>query len=332
MTITPSVRRRRTLSLAAALAMAAALGLTACGGSTEKETASAAPTTRSIEDYFDTVEIPSNPQRVIAGDSATLGNIFALGVTPVAAAANSHSLPHHLAEQMDGVVDVREGDDINWEKVLAQNPDLFITFAGSEGDPWNKEMYDKAAGAIPTFGYVYNYVYLEQIKKNFTEIARALNKQDVAEARLAELDDRLAELKERVAAAGLTDKPVSVLRVGEEGWRSIRIGTSESIAFRALGIAQPKGQTKPDDFSIDISEENLDLLDSAHTLFVYVDDTAKGEQEKVESSPLWKTLPAVKAGRVHYVNSGIWNSIDIDGFDLILDDIVKYFIEPAEAE
>ncbi|WP_460707695.1 TroA family protein [Myceligenerans halotolerans] len=115
-------------------------------------------------------------------------------------------------------------------------------------------------------------------------------------------------LKARVEAAGLTEQPVSTLRLSEDGSYSIRIGTSESIAYRALGVAQPEGQTDPDDFSIDVGEENLDLLDSAHTLFVYVDDTADGEREKVESSPLWKTLPAVENNRVHFVDSGVWNS------------------------
>jgi len=316
----------------AALVLTASLALAGCGKEDDRSGGGDAPTTRAIEDYFGTVEIPAQPERVIAGDGGTLGNLFALGVTPVGVAANVNSLPHHLADRMEGVVDVREGEDINWEKVLAQDPDLFITFAGFEDDPWNKELYDRASEAIPTFGYVYDYVYLEGLKQNFTEIARAVNKEDVATERLAELDARIAELKARVEAAGLTDEPVSVLRVGEEGWRSIRIGTSESIAFRALGIAQPEGQTDPEDFSIDISEENLDLLDAAHTLFVYVDDTAEGEQEKVESSPLWKTLPAVKAGRVHYVSSGIWNSIDIEGFELLLDDIEKFFIAPAETE
>jgi iron complex transport system substrate-binding protein len=324
----------RRWSLPATLVLTAGLALAGCSrdddSSGSDASGSDASATKEIQDYFGTVEIPADPQRVIAGDSATLGNLFALGVKPVGAAANANSLPHHLADQMESVVDVREGDDINWEKVLTQDPDLFITFVGTEDDPWNQEIYDKAKEAVPTFGYVYNYVYLEEIQKNFTQVAEAVNKEDVAAERLAELDTRLAELKGRVAAAGLTDKPVSVLRVGEDGWRSIRIGTSESIAFRALGIAQPEGQTNPDDFSIDISEENLDVLDSAHTLFVYVDDTAPGEQEKVEASPLWKTLPAVLAGRVHYVNSGVWNSIDIDGFDLILDDIEKFFIAPAE--
>jgi iron complex transport system substrate-binding protein len=308
------------------------LGLAGCSTTGAEVGARTEPTTRSIEDYFGPVEIPSHPQRVMAGDDVTLGNMLALGVKPVGAAVNPHSLPHHLASRMDGVANVREGDDINWELVLAQNPDLFVTFVGFEDDPWNKETYDKAAEAIPTFGYVYNYVRMEDVKRNLTEVARALNKEDEAAARLVRLDERTAELAGRVKAAGLTDKPVTTLRISEAGEHSIRVGTSESIAFRALGIAQPEGQTNPDDFSIDISAENLNLLDPADTIFVYVDDTAQGEKEKLEASPLWKTLPAVQNNRVHYVNSGIWNSVDVEGFELILADIEKYFIEPAESK
>ncbi|GAA4815452.1 ABC transporter substrate-binding protein [Nocardioides caeni] len=327
---TTTVRRR--WHAAAALVVTASLALSACAREDDGGSSDSASATHEVEDYFGTVELPVDPQRVVAGDGATLGNLFALGVKPVAAAANANSLPHHLAEQMDGVVDVRQGDDVNWEKVLELGPDLFITFAGSEDDAWNKELYDAAtATGVPTFGYLYNYVHLEQIEHNFTETARAVGKEDVATERLEALHDRIAELAERVEQAGLGDVPVSVLRVGEDGFRSIRIGTSESIAFRALGIAQPEGQTDPEQFSIDISEENLDLLDSAHTLFVYEDDTGVGELDEVESSPLWEGLPAVQAGRVHQVSSGVWNSIDITGFELILDDIEEYFIAPAEA-
>lgn len=327
MTLSASARR----SAPAALLVAATVLFSGCASaSTASSGDDVDAATRTIDDYFGPVEIPADPQRIVAGDTGTLGNLFALGITPVGAAANANSLPHHLADRMDGVVDVRGGDDINWEKVLAQKPDLFITFAGSADDPWNKEEYDAAAAALPTFGYAYDYVYLEDIKKNFTEVARAVGKDEEATQRLAALDERLAELKERVTAAGLDDKPVSVLRVSEDGNYSIRVGTSESIAFRALGIAQPEGQTDPEQFRIDISEENLNLLDSADTLFVYVDDTAVGEQEKIESSPLWQTLPAVQADRVHFVSSGVWNSADIIGFEHVLDDIETFFIEPGE--
>ncbi len=310
--------------------LAAGLALTACSGDAGAGDDDAASATHEIEDYFGDVEIPSDPQRVVAGDSVTLANLLSLGVTPVASPVNPNSLPTYLADRMEDVVLVGDNSELDWEKVLAQDPDLFITFAGFEDDPWNQETYDKAAEALPTFGYVYNYVHLDEIKKNFTEVARALGEEETADARLEQLDDRLAELKARVAAADLTDQPVSTLRVSADGSYSIRIGTSESIAFRALGIAQPEGQTDPDDFSIDVSEENLDLLDSADMLFVYVDDTADGERERIESSPLWERLPAVENDRVHFVSSGVWNSVDIDGFELILDDIEELFLAPAE--
>nr|WP_245324917.1 ABC transporter substrate-binding protein [Microbacterium amylolyticum] len=161
---------------------------------------------------------------------------------------------------------------------------------------------------------------------------RAVNRENEAQQQLDALDQRLDDLRERVAAAGLGDKPVSVLRVSPDGNRSIRVGTSESIAFRALGIAQPEAQTDPEEFRIDVSEENLDVLDGADTLFVYVDDTAEAERERIESSPLWNRLPAVQADRVHFVSSGVWNSADIIGFGNILDDIEEFFIEPGESE
>lgn len=46
---------------------------------------------------------------------------------------------------------------------------------------------------------------------------------------------------------------------------------------------------------------------------------------------LWQSLPAVQADRLHRVNSGIWNSIDLVGLMRIFDDIESMFIVPAGA-
>ncbi len=165
---------------------------------------------------------------------------------------------------------------------------------------------------MPDVGYTYGYTYIEQITTNLTEVARALGEDDAAQARIKEYEDRIAELKQRVIDAGLTDKPVSVIRLAQFGY-SVRIGTSESIAFRALGIAQPKGQQNPDDFSVELSLENLNILNEAHTVFIYVDDNAGAERDIVMQNAVWQGLEPVKAGRVFEVNSGIWNSIDIIG-------------------
>ncbi|MCW4354258.1 ABC transporter substrate-binding protein [Hoyosella sp. YIM 151337] len=286
---------------------------------------------RVVEDYFGPITIPDSPERVIAGDDATLGSMLALGVKPVGAAVNVNSLPHHLGSQMQGIANITAADGFDIEKALALDPDLFITYVGSEDDPWNENNYRRAQAAMATYGYMYNYVYLEHIHTNLNEVAKPLRKETEARALIAELDARIAALRERVVAAGLTDKPVSVVRLSMDGDYSIRVGTSESIALRALGIAQPDGQRNPEDFRIDLSPENLTLLNSADTLFVYVDDNAKGERDAVESSPLWPTLNAVRSGNVHFVSSGVWNSADIVGLGLILDDIERYHVTPAES-
>lgn len=207
--------------------------------------------TRIVDDYFGPVEVPANPQRVVAESSIELGNMIALGLKPIGAGVNLNSLPGYLADQMEGVVDLTTEEGIDLEKALELKPDLILAGSGSATDPWNKEACDLYRAGLPaTFCYAYGYTYEEEIKKNLTEIAGALNVEEKAGEVIAAFDARVAELRTRVEAAGLTDKPVSVVRLSAGGNYSIRIGTTESIAFRALGIPQPEGQQNPDDFSV----------------------------------------------------------------------------------
>ncbi|WP_460703821.1 iron-siderophore ABC transporter substrate-binding protein [Myceligenerans halotolerans] len=330
---------RRRGPAPAAVALAVTLALSACaGGGEPAATGAATPTTHEIEDYFGTVEIPADPQRVVAADPVSLNLMLALGVQPVAASFNPNSIPEHLGGQADGIVNIAGaggGFEPDLEAALAQEPDLIVVAAGytGEGDEaWNKQTYDQAtASGVPTFGFAYDDgVSLDDVRNGVTEVAGALGKAEEGERLLANLEERMAGLADRVEAAGLSGKPVSAVRLSDGGNYSIRVGTGESIVFRALGVAQPEGQRDPSMFRIELSEENLDLLEAADTIFVYVDDNAAAEREEFISSPLWPTLPAVEAGRVHWVNSGVWNSSDPVGLGKILDDIETSFIEPAE--
>lgn len=58
---------------------------------------------------------------------------------------------------------------------------------------------------------------------------------------------------------------------------------------------------------------------------------AVGEFDAVTQTAVWQGLEPVRNNRVHRVNSGIWNRIDIVGLMRILDDIDAMFIEPVEA-
>jgi iron complex transport system substrate-binding protein len=291
---------------------------------------SAGDETTVIKDFYGPVTLPSKPTRVVAAESVTLSNLIALGIKPIGAAVNRNSLPHYLADQMVGVEDVTADEGLDLEKALSLEPDLIITSVGSAEDQWDKESYEKYKAAVATFGYTHGYTYIEELQHNVDEIARAVDRRDRARELMRAYEDRTKELKERVRRSGLTDTPVSVVRLSQDANYSIRIGTSESIAFRALGITQPEGQRDPDKFSIEFSLERLAILNQADTVFVYVDDNASAERAAVVDSPLWRSLEPVRRGRVHFVNSGVWNSIDIPGLMVILDDIEKFFLAPRE--
>lgn len=320
--------RREFLHGVGATVLALAL-FAACGSDDESDASSE---TITVDGVFGPVTIPAAPERIVAGDSVTLTTLLALDIKPIAAAVNRNSLPGYLDDQMDGVEDITaEEGGIDLEHALSLDPDLIITSVGVTGGEPNEERYRQYQAAVPTFGYTHHYVYIEQIVSNITEVARVLDREERAQELVEAYEERTAELRQRVADAGLGDRPVSVVRLSQDGNYSIRIGTSESIAFRALGIAQPESQRNPEDFRIDLSLENLNVLNEADTVFLYVDDNAAAEFDAVTSNAVWQSLEPVKNGRVHRVNSGIWNSIDIVGLMRILDDIETYFITPAEA-
>lgn len=325
--------------IAAALMVVALPTLAGCAGTASGATdGDSSAETRTVDDYFGSVEIPAEPQRVVAADPISLSLMLSLGVEPVAASFNPLSLPAHLQEGGADITNIAGeggGFEPDVEAILAQDPDLVVVVAGYDGegdDAWNRATYDKiAASGVPVYGFAYNDgVSFEDVEAGVTSVADALGKQDEGERMMSDLTDRMSTLQARVAAAGLSDLPVSAVRLSDGGNYSIRVGTGESIAFRGLGMTQPEGQRDPSLFRIELTEENLNLLASADTLFVYTDDGSEAEKEAISSTPLWPTLPAVQSDRVHWVSASVWNASDPVGLNMILDDIETLFIEPAE--
>lgn len=285
--------------------------------------------TREVEDQMGPVTLPIHPQRVIANGNTTIGNMIALGMKPIGGDYNTNSIPRYLGDQMEGIVDVTAEDGIDIEKALALDPDLIIAIWGSGGEGWNEELCARYKAAVTTFCYEQSYTYKEDLEQNVRDTAYALNIEDKADEVLGEFNRRIADLKQKVSDSGFTDKPVSVVRVFDSGGYSIRIGTSESIVFRAVGIPQPPDQQAPEDFAIDLSLENLDVLNQAYALVIYIDDTSTVVQDEILSNEVWQLVDAVRENRVVFVNSGVWNSIDILGAMAIMDDVESLLLPLA---
>ena len=88
---------------------------------------------REIQDAFGTVTLPERPERVVAVRHHHIGNMLALGVTPVGIVpdASEFPFPGH-AEALEGVANVRAETDwiLDIEKALALNPDLILEMRG----------------------------------------------------------------------------------------------------------------------------------------------------------------------------------------------------------
>lgn len=285
--------------------------------------------TREVADKMGPVMVPSRPQRVIANNNATIGNMLALGMKPLGADFNTHSIPRYLGDQMAGIADVTGEDGIDIEKALALDPDLIIAIWGSGGEGWNQQNCERYKAAVTTFCYEQSYVYEDDIKQNVRDVALALGLEARAEEVLATFDRRVATLRQKVSEAEFNDKPVSVVRVFDNGNYSIRVGTSESIVFRAAGIPQPPGQQNPEDFAIDLSLEHLDVLNQAYAVVVYIDDTSRVVQDEILNSEVWQLLTPVREHRLIFVSSGVWNSIDILGAIAIIDDVESLLLPLA---
>lgn len=238
-------------------------------------------------------------------------------MVPVATAVNLLSVPSFLGRRIDGIEDISipDGIRLNIERLAAIRPELIFTI----GVDFNRDKYDALRAVASTFGYAYGYASSEEIRTNMLELGRALGLDERARAEVRRLDDRVEQMRSRAAAAGLGDKPVSVLRVGPDFY-SIRHGSTESVLLAELGIPRPENQRSIEDFSTDLSFENLAAVDG-HALFVYVDSKGGPDYDRLRENPLWNTLEVVKAGRVFQVESGVWNGISLPAAHAILDDI-----------
>ncbi len=322
-----AINRREFISgvLAAAL-------LAACG---QNPVDAPEQTTRRVQDLFGTVTVPSRPARLIAGEDVTLNNMLALGVKPVGGFIYADSLIRHTQHLLaDDYVDLRAEGELNLEKALTLDPDLLIALGGTKENPRNQQACEKWRQAMPTFCYEYNFIYEEQVKNNVLELGRALNLQDKAKSFIGDFDDRVAEMRDKVRDAGFTDKPVSVVRVLDANTYAIRIGTLESIVFRAIGIPQPEGQRDPLKFQVEISAENLEILNESYALVVYADDDdfrggQSVTQPVIRDHPVWQALTPVKEGRVVFLPP--WNGADLPKALTIMDEIEEFLLPLAKA-
>lgn len=311
---------------------ALALGLGALTGCSSDDAGDSADSgsgseTRTVSTERGDVEVPADPQRVVAVDWQIPPTMVDLGVTPVGIyegyyeqdAAAGRAVPERYVDALADAARIGNWDALSMEKVSQLDPDLIVTTGvGLEDD-----QLDKLA-AIAPMALADNSGDLA----SQAQIADILNRSVEFDELQKTFDDRAAEIADKHSDV-LTDATfVSVSGGQDANWFAEGGQTAVGTLLTAVG-ASFADVVDPDGWWGDPrSFENLgDLADA--TVILYP-ETADGEPapntQPVLDNPVFKALPAVKAGNVFGFSQGAASNIGwaidaLDEIDRILSEI-----------
>lgn len=302
-----AVTRRKAMVVAAMAGLIAAL-------------VPAASTAREVTHAMGVTEVPDNPARVVVLTNEGTEALLSMGVIPVGAATSFGGDPWypHIAEQMDGVEPLGTESAINLELLTALEPDLIL---GTKMR--HEEIYPQLSAIAPT-------ILSERLrgdwKVNQRLYAQALGTDDKAEEVIAAYDAKVADLRERLGDK--TAEEVSIIRFLAAQIRIYQLDTFSGVILKDLGFHRPENQNV-EEFAIRTGKESIPDMDGDR-IFYFTFDQGNGEANAAEAEaladPLWQSLSAVKAGRVHKVDDGIWNtSGGALAANLMLDDIARIY-------
>ncbi|WP_254900845.1 ABC transporter substrate-binding protein [Maritimibacter sp. HL-12] len=257
---------------------------------------------REVTDSMGTVSLPDDPQRVVVLTNEGTEAVLALGVTPVGAVNSWVGDPwwSHIEDLMGDAVPLGTESAVNLELLAALEPDLILA-----NKQRHEEIYPQLTAIAPV---VMSAELRGDWKINFELYAEALGKSAEAEAAIADYDAAVVDLRDRLGDA--VNEEVSVIRFLPGQIRIYQLNSFSGVLLKDIGFNRPDNQNV-DDFAIRTGKESIPDMDGDR-IFHFTWETGDGEgikaAEDVLSDPLWQSLSAVQAGKVHAVDDGVWNT------------------------
>jgi iron complex transport system substrate-binding protein len=297
----PALDRRHFLVGAAAV-----LGVAACGDSGSDDGAGGAPSgTRTVQGSRGPVEVPAEPKRIAALVGSNDIDVLAFGITPVYAG----SFAEGWLDIPDGVV-TSDAVPPSVEAVGGTRPDLLLGWDWLADEPSWAQL-TKLAPAVPL-------PEDRTWQDTFRVLADAVNRKAQGEELLSEFARRAAALKaQRTAAA-----PVQVAHIDfvKPGTVTIYGQDRDTTAImREVGL-DVQG---PAETAQDASIERLPEITAPWLIAYGYGEEGRTALASVKGTPLWQNLPAVRAGHVVEVESGVWTGAGYLWAKALVDDIEK---------
>lgn len=300
---------KKFLSFTLALALSVILG--ACSSEEPAGEESSKEETITYESEFGPVEVPENPERIVA--LAYAPNLHALDIEMSGVDQWSKNNPL-FEEDLEGVAEVTEAEP---ESILAENPDLIIAGANME----NLEELEKIA---PTVTYTWGKLnYLEQQ----IEIGKLVGKEDETRAWAEDFEKRAADIGSKIKEKHGEDTTVTVIETDGKGFYLFgeAWGRGTEILYQAMDLKMPENVQKAvsSDGYYEISQEVLAEYAGDYIVL------SRGEETDMSFtySEVWQSIPAVQNDNVIEIDTAASSYSDPTTLEYLLEIYSKGLME-----
>ena len=278
-----------------------ALTLAACGSDDEgaepaaKSESANFPAT--VTHKYGKTTVESEPKRVVTVGYTDQDPVLALGVVPLGVGDflggyDWRKRPWAQAALKGAEPKVVSGQEINFEAVAAQRPDLIIAVnAGLK-----QADYDKLSQLAPTVAQSGDYVDFGMPWDEQTLlIGKALGRTEQAEKVVADVDARFEKF--RTDHPDYQGKTAIMAYGGSDGYGAYSTQDTRSRFLSDVGFKTPEAVDKlaGDSFFAEFSPEHFRLMDQ-DVVVMY------GARDDVLANPVFRRLDAVKEDRVIYLD------------------------------
>lgn len=254
--------------------------------STEDKTANK-EATRTVTDIKGEVTIPAEPKRIV--DLSGCSDTLALLGYQVVGTCNSDAydytkLPSYLEDTLKDakILGYSMSNTVNLEAVIALEPDMIIISNVQESS------YDQLSEIASTVMLQFSDM---DWKADFMQVAKLMNREDVAKQWLADYEAKALAIGDEVKVLIGEDATCLVILVSQENVFLFEGAGLGSFAYQDLGLARPENLPNQENVTLPVTNyEGLSKINADYLVVL----GGPSDFERLESSAIWPKIPAVE--------------------------------------
>lgn len=266
--------------------------------------------TFTYESELGPVEVPVNPQRIVALTNAP--NVLSLDGTLVGVDEWTNMNPLFT----DMLADVPVVSEDNLEKIMEVEPDLIIASASSKN-------IDKLNEIAPTVAYTWGKLdYLAQQ----LEIGKLLNKEQEAQAWIDDFTQRAKAVGEEIKAKIGEQATVSVFETDAKSFYVFGDAWARGteLLYQTMGLNMPK-KVKEEALGPGYYTLSLEVLSDYAGDYIVLSRSTANDNSFMQTET-WNNIPAVKNNRVIEIDTEASTYSDPTTLEYLLDIFKEGFL------